>query len=456
MTAAAVLTVSLAPLTCLAARPAGAASGTAPVGAAHAVGEITQTYVDTHRQTPAWGGSPRLPSRTLTTVVFYPAVGSPSPSPIPGAPPDTSQGPFPLIVFAHGLGSTPLTYERLLVAWGAAGFVVAAPRFPLSSGQTAGGPDAADVVHQPGDMRFVIDSVLSASAGGRGPLAHLVDPNEVGAAGHSNGAITTLGLVADTCCKDPQVKAAVIMAGTTEGFPGGHFELDDAPPMLLVHDTTDEVVPYRSAVVVYDHIRGPKGLLVIHGSSSSLLAGGSAHMAAAGVSGPASDTVIRTTTDFFDAYLRHDRAALRRIEPDGRSRYTTMHFDSVPGGAQQLPVPPQPVVHLKASVTPDKGLVNGTRVTVRWAGYTPGRVVNVLECSHVDIATASSAGCAFSNAEILQPDPTGRGSITMRVVSGPVGNGLCDATHPGCKIVVNNASSTDPADSVELPISFTT
>lgn len=454
--ATAVLTIALVPLTVAAAGASPAGDGTRPDGAVHAVGEVTETYVDTHRDTLAWGGNPRLPSRTLTTFVLYPATGSPSPAPVPGAPPDTNQGPYPLIVFAHGLGSTPLSYERLLAAWAAAGFVVAAPRFPLSSGVTSGGPDAADVAHQPGDMRFVIDSVLSASTGGTGPLAHLVNPNEIGAAGHSNGAITTLGLVANTCCKDPQVKAAVVMAGTTEGFPGGHFELAHAPPVLLVHDTTDEVVPYRSAVVVYDHSRGPKGLLTIRGSTSPLLSGQSAHTAAAGVSGPASAVVIRTTTDFFDAYLRGDRAALRRIGTDGRSRYTTMHFDAAPGGAEQLPLPPQPEVHLKASVTPDRGLVNGATVTVRWSGYTPGRVVNVLECSHVDIATASSSGCDFANAKILQPDPTGHGALTMQVASGPVGNGICDAAHPGCKVVVNNASSTDPADSVEVPVSFST
>lgn len=424
--------------------------------AAHAVGEITETYVDTHRDTQAWGPEPRLPSRTLVTTVLYPATGTPAPDPVSGAPPDTAGGPFPLVVFGHGLGSTPQAYLHLLSAWAAAGYVVAAPRFPLSSSQTPGGPDAADVVHQPGDMRYVVDAVLRQSAGGSGPLAGLVDPHEVGAAGHSNGAISTLGLVADTCCKDARIKAAVVMAGTTEGFPGGHYELDHSPPLLLVHDTTDEVVPYRSAVVEYDRARGPKALLTIRGSTNRALSGASAHTAAAGVGGPASATVIRTTTDFFDAYLRHDQAARRRIGPAGRSRYTTMHYDAAPGGTARLPVPHQPAVHLRATVTPHAGLSDGQTVTVRWSGYTAGKVVNVLECSHVDFSTASSAGCDLADAKILQPDPAGHGSLAMRVVRGAVGDGTCDAAHPGCRIVVNNASSTDPADSVEVPISFST
>lgn len=109
---------------------------------------------------------------------------------------------------------------------------------------------------------------------------------------------------------------------------------------------------------------------------------------------------------------------------------------------------------LHATVTPDTGLSNGQTVTVRWSGYTPGKVVNVLQCSKFDIATASSAGCSFTNAKVLHPDPTGSGSLTLQVIAGVVGNGTCDAAHPGCSIVVNNGSSIDPSESRQLPISF--
>ncbi|MGH9093375.1 MAG: neocarzinostatin apoprotein domain-containing protein [Acidimicrobiales bacterium] len=438
---------------------AGAGPGTGKP-ARHAVGELTETYVDTHRATPAWGQSPRTASRTLVTTVLYPAAGTPTGAsggtPVAGAAPDRRTGPYPLVVFGHGLGSTPEAYLPLLQGWASAGFVVAAPRFPLSSSETPGGPDAADVVHQPGDMSYVIGAVLRASAAATGPLSGLVDPHEIGAAGHSNGAITTLGLVADTCCRDPRVKAAVVMAGTTEGMPGGHYDLAGAPPTLLVHDTTDPIVPYRSAVVVYNALRGPKGLLTLRGSTSPALAGTAAHMAASGVVGPTSSIVVRTTTAFFDAYLRGDRAARQRIVADGTTPFTTIHADLTPGGGARLPVPPAPVVHLKATASPSTGLVDGQTVTVRWHGYTAGKVVNVLECSRIDLATASSAGCDFSNADILHPDPTGSGSLQMQVVSGAVGDGTCNATHTGCSIVVNNASSTDPSETVKVPITFAT
>jgi hypothetical protein len=118
-----------------------------------------------------------------------------------------------------------------------------------------------------------------------------------------------------------------------------------------------------------------------------------------------------------------------------------------------LAVPPAPVVHLAASVSPSTNLANGQTVTVRWSGYTAGKVVNVLECSHVNLASADSSGCDFSNGKILHIDPTGSGSLTMQVVAGAVGNGVCDAAHP-CQLIVNDASSTDPSFSRELPIAF--
>ena len=96
---------------------------------------------------------------------------------------------------------------------------------------------------------------------------------------------------------------------------------------------------------------------------------------------------------------------------------------------------------------------DGQSVTVRWSGYTPGKVVNILECSHVDTATASSAGCSFAHAAILQPDPTGSGSVVIHVGTGTIGNGVCDAAH-SCYVIVNNASSTNPADTKALPIRF--
>jgi dienelactone hydrolase len=404
------------------------------------------TFVDTSRPTPPWNGMPGKSSRTLVTTIWYPARGSG-----PGA--TAGDGPYPLIVFAHGLGASPEAYQRLLTAWASAGYAVAAPLFPLSSSETPGGPDGGDIGSQPGDMSFVIDQVLKASAAPNGPLSGLVDPNEIGAAGHSNGAITTLGLVANSCCRDPRVKAAVVMAGTTEGMGRGHYQLAKAPPLLVVQDLHDGLIPYADAVAVYNQARGPKALLALDWDSTSDATGSTAHMAASGVVGPTSGAVIKSTTAFFNAFLKHEHGALQGVSTAGRSSLSTVHTAWTHGSNAPVPVPKVAALHLHASVTPETGLHDGQSVTVRWSGYTPGKVVNILECSHVDIATASSAGCSFAHAAILHPDPTGSGSAVLHVGTGTIGNGLCDAAH-SCYVIVNNASSTDPADTKDLPIRF--
>jgi dienelactone hydrolase len=409
------------------------------------VSTTTMTFVDNARSTPPWNGMPARPSRTLVTSIWYPTSS--------GSAARSGHGPYPLIVFAHGLGGAPQDYRALLTAWAAAGYVVAAPLFPLSSSETPGGPNGGDIGNQPGDMSFVIGQMLEASNAPSGPLSGLIDSDEIGAAGHSNGAITTLGLVANTCCRDTRVKAAVVMAGTTEGLGRGRYDLAEAPPLLVVQDTHDGLVPYGDAVAVFNQARGPKALLALRWDPRSDTTGSTAHMASSGVVGPTSSAVIKSTIAFFDAYLKHEHGSLEHVAADGRSPRSTVHTAWAEGSRSTLPVPKAAAVHLHATVTPNTGLHDGETVTVHWSGYTPGKVVNILECSTVEISTASSAGCSFAHAAILHPDPTGSGSVGLDIGTGVIGNGVCDATHK-CYVVVNNASSTDPAGSKVVPIRF--
>jgi len=212
-----------------------------------------------------------------------------------------------------------------------------------------------------------------------------------------------------------------------------------------VHGTADELLPYPLAIGLFNAARGPKGLLTIHGSG---------HQSAAALSASSSSNVLRTTTDFFAAYLRGDHAAMKRLSGDAQNGVTTVRFVSRAGSAAMIPLPPMPKLHLHASATPTHNLVDEQNVTVRWSGYTPGAVVNILECGPTVLQSNSSSACDFSAAKILTPDPTGRGSVQLQMLTGTVGTGTCDATHPGCLIVVNNASSTAPTASVRIPISF--
>ena len=123
------------------------------------------------------------------------------------------------------------------------------------------------------------------------------------------------------------------------------------------------------------------------------------------------------------------------------------------GSTVTVPTTPTPKLDLRAAVSPHQKLANGQRVTITWSGYTPGATVNLLQCSGLASQPSDKSACDFANAVLLHPDPTGSGSLPLTLVTGKIGDGICDASHP-CTIVVNNAGHTDPADSIRLPISF--
>lgn len=404
----------------------------------HAVGLTERTYVDATRPTAANLGCAEIPSRSLATSVYYPAAGTPSGGAQVGAPPDRAGGPYPLIVFAHGYSATPDGYAALLSNWASAGYVVAAPTFPLSSGTSPCGAIAGDVANQPEDMSFLISSLLDAAKRDE-TLKGMIDKKAIGAAGHSNGAITTYWLAANTKQRDARVKAAVVMAGTMQRHPEGKYDFTEAPPLLIVHGTEDSLVPYALAEDAFNAARGPKGILALRGGDHG---------------SPASPEAYAATTDFFDAYLRSDDRAAARLPADEVAGSSEMSFVARPKATTTIPTLPRVERDLRAAVTPAKKLTNGQTVTVTWKGYTPGKAVSILQCHGGNRDLSNSSACDYANAKLLQPNPTGEGSVTMTVVTGVVGDGVCDADHPGCFIVVNNESSSDPRNSVLLDISF--
>lgn len=255
--------------------------------------------VDTSRTIRLPGGK-RVP-RPVTTYVWYP-------------PAVDGSGPWPLVVFGHGFASTPSAYRRLLRAWATAGFLVAAPLFPLGNANAPGGPDENDIVNQPRDMSFVISRLLAMSESAADPLYGLVDKRQIAVAGQSDGAETAFATAYQRPWDDARVQAAVILSGAELG---GRVRLASrAVPLLAVQGTADHINPQIYSFKLFHAVARPKFLLLLRGAG---------HLGPYTVPGPRLAAVERVSIAFLDHYLRGGRlgAIARAAAPFPADRLTS-------------------------------------------------------------------------------------------------------------------------------------
>ncbi|MER7166595.1 dienelactone hydrolase family protein [Micromonospora sp. NPDC000207] len=240
--------------------------------------------------------------RPLPTTVWYPARGERGGEPERGAP--VAKGKFPVVVFSHGLGGRSDDYSGLLSRWAEAGFVVAAPTFPRTSGDGDG--NVLDVLNQPADVSYVLDEVLALDDTDGDPLRGRLDTGRVAAAGHSAGGVTTIGLF--TTRRDDRLDAGVVFAGTAIGF--GTAFAGSAAPQLFVHGELDDVVKYTAGKAVYDKVPWPKAMLSLpEGDHGRRLLSNDATLG----------VVSGTTVEFLRWSLYGDPAARERMT-DGATR----------------------------------------------------------------------------------------------------------------------------------------
>jgi hypothetical protein len=194
-------------------------------GVTHTLTTRNVTFVDTTRSTPAFDAYPGSPSRQLPTTIWYPNDGG---------------GPFPLVVFAPGYGVTPASYAPLLSRIAASGYVVAAPIYPLLSGQPAGPTDTVGWDDLYGDTRFVTSEVLTD-----GTVGGLIDPDRIAVAGHSDGAALAFGDGFTPFKLDPRVRGVISYAADVGQYPP--YQPNGRPFLHLLCDQ-DPYNPYDDAI----------------------------------------------------------------------------------------------------------------------------------------------------------------------------------------------------------------
>jgi len=254
------------------------------------VTRITERFVDRSRGTVDPDHARSAPTRTLATDIYIPA----------------GDGPFPLILHAHGAGGDARKFTVLAGAWARHGYVVAVPTFPLTSDTSGGSVVVGDYVNQPRDLHFILDQVRHMAATRNTALTGKIDTHHIGVSGLSLGGATAYGIGFSVCCRDPRIAAVIIMSGIKLPFGDGAYVFDK--PVLIFHGTAAPRIPYSTASSAYAAAASPKYFVTLQGAGHA--------PQYEDTPDPHDSVVTAVTLDFWDAYLRTRHASATRMLRD--------------------------------------------------------------------------------------------------------------------------------------------
>jgi predicted dienelactone hydrolase len=242
--------------------------------------------------------------------------------------PKTGQGPFPLIVFSHGLGASHKNYDFLGRQWASHGYVSVHighegsnaetfarstyPKWAVLKALTPGTATGRAL-----DVKFAIDQ-MERIAREPGPLQGRVDVKRVGVSGHSYGAFTTLGIAGQVYIDplglarpspDPRVRAvlplsAPVINRSTATLVRAYGRI--AIPMLLMTGTNDAGdTPAWARRLPFDYVHGAdKYLVTFKGGDHLTFVGWVRPGAMAPFDRKFHELIRMSTTAFWDAYLK--------------------------------------------------------------------------------------------------------------------------------------------------------
>lgn len=234
--------------------------------------------VDSTRGTPANCEHAALPYRDIWIQYRYP----------------TQPGRYPLLVFAHGWNANPDAYGAFLDDLASAGYVVAAPVFPVAKTTPCRGNGyAPDIFQQSFDISAVITRVVTPGS----PVNHLVEPvTATGVLGHSDGGMTVALMARGAGYHDWRVGAYAEISGA---IPAGVGQVPNQVPVLAVNGWSDTINNVAWADRFYNSSLPAKAEYVATGDHTSIINGGGATTFAT------RDAIAA----FFDRWIRGDVSA---------------------------------------------------------------------------------------------------------------------------------------------------
>ena len=216
------------------------------------------SFIDSSRPTNPNGDFVGAPQRQLDGIVWHPA--------------SSDGGPFPLVVYSHGFTSTRDGGAYIQEFLASHGYVVVAVNYPLTNMNAPGGPNVKDVVNQPGDVSFLIDTLLEQSATPGHSLEDMIDASRIGVTGISLGGLTSTLAAFHPDWADGRIRASLSIAGPTALFTPEFFQHRDVPFLMLAGDI-DALVPYPSNAAPVPEIVPGGELVTVTNASHTGFAG---------------------------------------------------------------------------------------------------------------------------------------------------------------------------------------
>jgi len=249
--------------------------------------------------------------------------------------PKSGDGPFPVILFSHGVGGTRDGYEYLGRHWASHGYISVHVQHIGSDDATWRGAehpleamrqavnDPANAVNRPLDIRFAITRLEQLNREDS-PLKGRLDLDRIGMAGHSFGAYTTQAVIGEVfvlangqevSLPDPRVKAAIAMAPSA---PARRQDIDKAfaavkVPCFYMTGTADETAIGETKAadrrIPFDRTHGADACLVTFTGGDHLIFAGQ-RLRGNGEKDPRfHELILMSTTAFWDTCLKGDRSA---------------------------------------------------------------------------------------------------------------------------------------------------
>lgn len=263
-------------------------------------------------------------SRQVPVKIFYPVVG---------------KGPYPVIIFSHGLGRSRNDCAYLGNHWASQGYVAVFVEHLGSDESIWKGQlqrmkhlkqayeNPATMRNRPSDMSFVLNQ-LEQLKRDHDSLGNRLDLDRIGAAGFDLGAETVMvlagqllpgGLVA----ADHRVKAIVAMSPPV---PLGQVQLDIAykdihiPCFYITGSEDDGIVGTTKAFqrrLPFDYAQGADQYLAIFQGGDHMIYAGHVRQRESEKDALFQPLIRDATTLFWDAYLKEKPQALASIHGSG-------------------------------------------------------------------------------------------------------------------------------------------